>query len=223
MARVNTPSSSTVFLNIYNTLYRTFGPQHWWPGDSPFEIMVGAILAQNTNWRNASSAIERIRRARLLHPKKLLENRRRIPQLIKPSGFYRVKSQYLQHFLRYFMDTYGGSVKRMSAQKTGVLRKELLTIKGIGPETADSILLYALGKRIFVVDTYTRRILSRHHMIDTHDSYDRIQDTIQHNLPTRKRLFNEFHALLVRTGKEYCKKNDPLCSVCPLGTMLPRS
>lgn len=223
MMRLNTDSSSTIFLNIYNTLYRTFGPQHWWPGDSPFEIMIGAILVQNTNWKNVHLAIERLRRASLLHPRKLLQNHRRIPQLIRPSGFYRVKSRYLRYFLRYYITTYSGSVKKMSAQRTGILRKELLAIKGIGPETADSILLYALGKRTFIVDAYTRRILSRHKIIDTQDPYERIQDTIEKNLPASRKLFNEFHALLVRTAKEYCKKSDPLCSACPLGTMLPRA
>jgi endonuclease-3 related protein len=218
---VNTASSSTIFLKIYNTLYKTFGPQHWWPGDTPFEIMVGAILTQNTNWRNVSSVIERIRNAHLLHPKKLLANIRKIPQLIKPSGFYRLKSQYLRAFLHYYVDTYAGRARKMSAEKTNVLRKELLAIKGIGPETADSILLYALGKRVFVIDAYTRRILSRHNIIDIHDSYDNIQKIIQQNLPPSTKLYNEFHALLVRTGKEYCKKNDPLCSACPLGTILP--
>jgi endonuclease-3 related protein len=186
--------------------------------------MVGAILTQNTNWRNVSTAIERIRKARLLHPKKLLLNYRKIPKLIRPSGFYRTKSRYLCAFLRYYVDTYDGRAKRMSTAQTHVLRKELLAIKGIGPETADSILLYALGKRIFIVDAYTRRILSRHNMIDDiHDPYDKIQQSMQKNLPVNTRLYNEFHALLVRTGKEYCRKHDPLCSACPLGTMLPRA
>jgi endonuclease-3 related protein len=121
------------------------------------------------------------------------------------------------------MTTYAGSVKKMSAQKTGILRKELLAVNGIGPETADSILLYALGKRTFVVDAYTRRIFSRHNLIDTRDPYEMIQDTIEKNLPASRKLYNEFHALLVRTAKEYCKKSDPLCGACPLGTMLPRA
>ena len=221
---MNTNSSNTKLLKIYNTLYKAFGPQHWWPGETPFEIMVGAILTQNTNWRNVSTAIERIREAHLLHPKKLLENHRRIPTLIRSSGFYHTKSRYLRAFLRYYVDNYAGRAKRMAATETRMLRKELLAIKGIGPETADSILLYALGKRVFVVDAYTRRILSRHNIIsDIHGSYDEIQKDIQLDLPSSTRLYNEFHALLVKTGKEYCKKNDPLCSACPLGTMLPRA
>ena len=186
--------------------------------------MVGAILTQNTNWRNVSTAIANIRKARLLNPKKLLQNQRRIPRLIRPSGFYRTKSRYLRTFLHYYIETYDGRAKRMSVAKTHVLRKELLAIKGIGPETADSILLYALDKRVFVVDAYTRRIFSRHNIIkNIHGSYDGIQKAIQQSLPASTRLYNEFHALLVRAGKEYCKKHDPLCSACPLGTMLPRA
>lgn len=220
MARVNTTSSNTIFLKIYKTLYNSFGPQHWWPGDTPFEIMVGAILTQNTNWSNVKTAIEKIKKANLMHPKKLLAGKRKIPQLIKSSGFYRMKSKCLCAFLKYYVDDYNGSAKKLSAKKTNILRKELLAIRGIGLETADSILLYALGKRIFVVDTYTRRIFSRHKII-THDQpYDVIRETIEQNLPPSTKLYNEFHALLVKTGKEYCRKNDPLCDTCPLGTML---
>ena len=186
--------------------------------------MIGAILTQNTNWQNVTRAIDRIRNAHLLDPTRLLKNHRKIPQLIRPSGFYRTKSRYLLYFLRFYVDKYAGRAKQMAAIKTRVLRKELLAIKGIGPETADSILLYALGKRVFVVDAYTRRIFLRHKMIDNiHDPYDKIQKHVQQNLPASTRLYNEFHALLVRTGKEYCRKHDPLCSACPLGTMLPRA
>jgi len=158
-----------------------------------------------------------------MHPKKLLACHRKIPQLIKSSGFYRMKSKYLRAFLRYYVDDYNGSAEKLSAKKTHVLRKELMAIPGIGPETADSILLYALGKRIFVVDTYTRRIFSRHKIIAHDQPYDTVQETIEQNLPSNTRLYNEFHALLVKTGKEYCRKNDPLCNTCPLGTMLSRN
>jgi endonuclease-3 related protein len=221
MARVNTSSSNTIFLKIYKTLYSSLGPQHWWPGETPFEIMVGAILTQNTNWNNVSTAIEKIKKADLMHPKKLLAGKRKIPQLIKPSGFYRMKAKYLHAFLRYYIDDYNGSIEKLSAKETHVLRKELMSIPGIGPETADSILLYALGKRIFVVDAYTRRIFSRHKIIVYDQPYDTVQETIERNLPSSTKLYNEFHALLVKTGKEYCKRNDPLCNTCPLGTMLP--
>jgi len=184
--------------------------------------MIGAILTQNTSWRNVSTAIDRIRTANLLHPKKMHANQRRIPALIKTSGFYRTKSRYVQAFLDYYVSKYDGNIKRMRAKRTQVLRKELLAIPGIGPETADAILLYALKRRTFVVDKYTRRILSRHSIIGFDQRYEVIQRTIEQNLPASVKIFNEYHALLVMTGKKYCRKHEPLCSDCPLGTMLPR-
>jgi endonuclease-3 related protein len=185
--------------------------------------MVGAILAQNTNWHNVSTAIERIKRAGLMDPKKLHAQHRRIPGLIRTSGFYRSKSKCLRAFLRYYVADYGGRVAAFSNKQTQTIRKELLSIFGIGPETADSILLYALGRRVFVIDTYTRRILSRHGIIEYDLPYDALQQRIQKNLPASVKLYNEYHALLVKTGKEYCKKNEPLCSTCPLGAMLARA
>jgi endonuclease-3 related protein len=185
--------------------------------------MVGAILTQNTNWHNVSIAIDRIKNAGLMHPKRMLAHHRRIPALIKPAGFYRAKSRYLLAFVKYYIEYYDGNIEKISSRKMNILRKELLALPGIGYETADSILLYALGKRIFVVDAYTRRVLSRHRLIDRDASYENIRNTIQQDLPSRKRLFNEYHALLVRVGKTYCRKNDPLCNACPLGAMLPRS
>lgn len=185
--------------------------------------MVGAILTQNTNWQNVSTAIEKIRGANLMDPRKLSTNYRRIPQLIKTSGFYRTKSRYLRAFLQYYITKYRGSADKMSRKRMRVLRAELLAIQGIGSETADAILLYALNKRIFVVDNYTRRIFSRHNLIDDKASYDSIQKTIEHNLPASTNLYNEYHALLVKIGKKYCRKNEPLCSTCPLGALLPRN
>ena len=184
--------------------------------------MIGAILTQNTSWRNVSTAIDKIKTANLLHPKKMLANQRRIPALIKTSGFYRTKSRYLQAFLDYYVNKYSGSIKGMRTKRTHVLRKELLALPGIGPETADAILLYALNRRTFVVDKYTRRIFSRHDIIGFDLPYDVIQRNIEQNLPASAKIFNEYHALLVMTGKKYCRKHEPLCSACPLGTMLPR-
>jgi endonuclease-3 related protein len=223
MPQANTNLSNTAFLKIYKTLYKTFGPQYWWPGETPFEIIVGAILTQNTNWYNASRAIENIKIAGLLDPKKLLKERRKIPHLIKTSGFYRMKSRYLCAFLEHFVTNYDGRVEKMAEMETRALRRELLSIQGIGPETADAILLYALGKRIFVVDGYTRRIFSRHGMVEPDVSYGTLQDKIENNLPKNTRIYNEFHALLVRAGKEYCRKNEPLCTTCPLGELLSRA
>ena len=185
--------------------------------------MVGAILTQNTNWRNVSMAIEKIKGAKLLDPKKMLNRHRKIPQLIKTSGFYRMKAKYLRAFVQYYVSNYGGDPQMMRKKKTQILRKELLALPGIGPETADSILLYGLGKRIFVVDAYTRRILSRHGIAEYDMSYDELQSMIEQALPSSTRLFNEYHALFVLVGKKYCRKNEPLCNTCPLGTMLPRA
>jgi len=203
-------------LTIYKTLYNSFGPQDWWPGDSPFEIIIGAILTQNTNWRNVSKAINNIKRARLLEPKKLLKHKRVIPRLIRPSGFYKLKSQRLIGFLNYYIKNYQGSVEEMDRQKTEILRKELLQISGIGNETADAILLYALSRPVFVVDTYTRRIFSRHKIFNYHVPYDEIRYFFEINLPNDVQLYNEYHALLVKLGKEYCKITKPLCNTCPI-------
>lgn len=205
-----------LLLDIYHCLFEKFGPQQWWPGDSPFEIMVGAILTQNTNWQNVEKAIYNLKREDLLYPKVLLKNRNRIPELIKPSGFYRLKSRRLFAFLQWFVSNYNGEIGNFEDKDTDLIRKELLTIPGIGPETADSILLYALGRPVFVVDAYTRRMLSRHSLIEDDADYDEIKKLFEDNLFKDTRLYNEYHALIVRLGKQYCKKNDPLCNICPL-------
>jgi endonuclease-3 related protein len=214
--KLRTKKDSKLLLSIYKILYNSFGPQNWWPGDSPFEIMIGAILTQNTNWRNVSKAINNIKRAQLLEPKKLLKQRRMIPGLIRPSGFYKLKSQRLIGFLNYYMKNYQGSVEEMDRQKTGILRKELLQISGIGNETADAILLYALSRPVFVIDAYTRRIFSRHNLFAYHLPYDEIRYFFELYLPQDVQLYNEYHALLVKLGKNYCKKTKPLCDTCPL-------
>ncbi|MGQ9534723.1 MAG: endonuclease III domain-containing protein [bacterium] len=202
--------------DIYDCLFKKFGPQQWWPGDSPFEVMVGAILTQNTNWQNVEKAINNIKREKLLNPKALLKNRNRITALIKPSGFYRLKTRRLLAFLEWFVNDYDGELENFEGKDTNSIRKELLAIPGIGPETADSILLYALGRPVFVVDTYTRRILSRHNLIEEDDDYDEIKKLFEDSLFKDTQLYNEYHALIVRLGKQYCKKNDPLCNICPL-------
>ncbi|MEO0156982.1 MAG: endonuclease III domain-containing protein [candidate division WOR-3 bacterium] len=212
-----------ILIKIYECLFNTFGPQHWWPGDTPFEVMVGAILTQNTNWQNVEKAINNIKRANLLHPHKLLENREKIPQLIRPSGFYKLKSKRLISFLKYFVERYNGEVKNFNKKETNYLRNELLSVPGIGPETADSILLYALERPVFVIDAYTRRMLTRHNLISQNADYGEIQRFFENNLPRDIRLYNEYHALIVRLGKEYCKKNEPLCDTCPIYTIFVHS
>ena len=203
---------------MYRTLYRSFGPQRWWPADSPFEVMVGAILTQNTSWSNVEKAIARLKRDRALAPEALLRMRpARLASLIRPAGYYNIKTARLKNFLRYFRSAYGLSVPRMARTPAPVLREELLAVSGIGPETADSMLLYALRRPVFVVDAYTIRIASRHRLIPESAGYDQAQRLFEKSLPRDARLFNEFHALLVRLGKEYCLKNNPRCRECPLG------
>ena len=207
---------STQLRKIYTTLFKEFGPQHWWPGETSFEVMVGAILTQNTNWSNVEKAITNIKNAGLLDPKKLLKlPDQRLASLIRPAGYFNIKAKRLKNFLRYFVDKYGGSVASMKKVSLGRLRTELLEVNGIGQETADSILLYALDKPIFVCDAYTYRILTRHGLVDKNAVYNDLQEPFMDSLKHDAKFFNEFHALIVRVGKEYCKPV-PRCSECPL-------
>lgn len=203
-------------LRAYELLFARFGPQHWWPGDTPFEIMVGAILTQNTNWRNVSRALDNIKEKKLLEPKRLYKHRRMIPSLIRPSGFYRLKSKRLTAFLAYYIEQYDADINAIKHAPTARLREELLNIPGIGQETADSILLYAVKRPVFVVDAYTRRIFSRHGLFDRSAGYEEIRFLFERHVPRRLKLYNEYHALIVRCAKELCKKHDPRCPDCPL-------
>jgi endonuclease-3 related protein len=202
---------------IYKKLYAYFGPQHWWPARTPFEVIVGAILTQNTNWQNVSLAINNLRNAGVLNPVKLYRlPEKKLAQLIRPSGYYNIKAKRIKHFLKFFFKNYQGNTKKMFKTGPKELREEILGVKGIGPETADSILLYAGALPIFVVDAYTKRILSRHGIISEDAHYQQVQNLFMRRLKSNARLFNEFHALLVKLGKEYCRKNIPRCRLCPL-------
>ena len=197
-------------------MYNHFGPLHWWPGETPFEIMVGAILTQNTSWVNVERAIENLKKEGLLDPYKMFElPDERMKELIKPSGFFNVKTKRLKAFLEFFIREYNGDVEEMKKEDLSTLRKKLLSVNGIGKETADSILLYALDKPIFVVDAYTRRIFSRHGFVPQDIEYDDLQRFFMKNLPQDVSLYNEYHAQIVLTGKNYCRKT-PLCEKCPL-------
>ena len=207
---------------IYDKLYAFYGPQHWWPGDSPFEVAVGAILTQNTNWSNVEKAIANLKAARVLTARAL----HRVPAaelalLIRPSGYFNIKTGRLKAFLAFILTVYSGSMKRMGKSDTASLRQELLNVNGIGPETADSILLYALDKPVFVIDAYTKRVMSRHGILDHGASYDEYQRMFHELLVNNIRLFNEYHALLVMIGKDYCKPK-PLCENCPLTPPIAR-
>ncbi len=216
----NSPSSQETLEKIYKRLFAHFGPQHWWPGETSFEIAVGAILAQNTSWNNASRAIENLKKARLLNPKSLRQLPiKKLAQGIRSSGYFNQKARKLKMFLQYLQSRYGGRMGNMQKAALPKLREELLKINGIGPETADSILLYALHKPIFVVDAYTKRVLARHSLISWNASYDEIQGFFLGNLPKSVRFFNEYHALIVALGKKLCHKTYPKCNLCPLASI----
>ena len=201
---------------IYNRLYEHFGPQHWWPGQTPLEIMIGAVLTQNTNWKNVEKAISNLKQASLLNAEALYRtDLEQLAGLIRPAGYFNVKAKRLQALIQWFWEQYGGDPQRLMELPIDTLREQLLAIKGIGHETADSILLYALQKPVFVVDTYTARILARHFLTTPPTDYAQIQALFENALPTDQAYFNEFHALLVCCGKDFCKPR-PLCPGCPL-------
>lgn len=204
---------------IYRRLHRRFGPQKWWPGETPFEVAVGAILTQNTSWVNASRAVQALKRRGLLNPRGIDRlPRPRLARLIRSSGYFNQKADRLQRFVRYLLRRYQGRMSRMRGVALQQIRSELLALSGIGPETADSILLYALQKPVFVVDAYTRRVLARHSLIPREASYDQIQALFMKGQGRRGGsvpYFNEYHALLVQLGKSLCRPH-PLCSACPL-------
>jgi endonuclease-3 related protein len=209
-------------LPAYERLFNAFGPQHWWPGDSPFEIMVGAVLVQNTAWRNVERAIENLRDAGVMSPAAMNElSPESLAELIRPAGYYQVKARRLRNLLRFVVEEHGGSLDSMFSTSADVLREQLLAIHGIGPETADAILLYAGGLPSFVVDAYTHRILARHGWIGYDAGYHEIKDQFESSLPADAALYNEYHALLVRAGKDFCKRTRPRCESCPLAEMLP--
>jgi endonuclease-3 related protein len=208
--------------NYYDALFQEHGPQRWWPGRTRFEVIVGAILTQNTSWSNVKRAIAALRQNRLLTPSAI----ERVPQgklarLIRSSGYFRQKAHKLKEFVRFLRKNYSGSLTKMFGVPTPVLREQLLSVHGIGPETADSILLYAGAHPVFVVDAYTRRVLERHQLVHARSTYEEIRNLFEQSLPSSAPLFNEYHALIVHTGKHYCKTRAPLCSSCPLHSFLP--
>jgi endonuclease III related protein len=207
---------------IYSVLLKHFGHRGWWPADSPFEIIIGAILTQNTNWKNVEKAIANLKSAHALSYKKI----HAMPQpelaaLIRPSGYYNQKSLKLKAFTTFLEQTFQGSIARMFRAPTQLLREQLLSIKGIGPETADSILLYAGEKPVFVVDLYTYRLVTRHGWLPEKTDYQEMQYFFQDRLPVDVNLYNDFHAQIVAVGNHYCKRT-PQCEQCPLQKFLPK-
>jgi endonuclease-3 related protein len=220
---------------VYAALQKHFGHQKWWPGETPFEVMVGAILTQNTAWTNVEKAILNLKRSKVLTPRAMYKIRQQaLARLIRPAGYFNVKSLRLKNFTKYLVDQYGGNIGKMRKQNGTVLRKELLEVNGIGPETADSILLYALNKPFFVIDAYTKRIFSRHrilirckhHKNPAHSmrllsaTYEDWQKLFMAYLPQNRFLYNDFHAQIVAAAKIYCKSRVGLCLKCPLKAFL---
>lgn len=222
-ARTTPPlAPSGELLRYYDAMSSALGPMHWWPAETPFEVIVGAILTQSTAWANVERAIANLRKARLLTPSAMLRVRTsQLATLVRPSGYFRQKAKKLNAFLRFLQTRYGGSLRRMFQTPTLQLREELLSVHGIGPETADSILLYAGNHPVFVVDAYTHRILGRHGLTDGEPEYETVRAFIESSIPREPRLFNEFHALIVNTGKNWCRKSAPRCETCPLRSLLP--
>jgi len=201
---------------FYDAMYEALGPQHWWPGDTPTEVIIGAILTQNTAWRNVERAIDNLKRAGALDWKRLHQMPfDELAELIRPAGTFNVKARRLKSFIEWFHDRFGLDLERMFCVSLSSLREELLEVRGIGRETADAILLYAGRMPSFVVDAYTARILYRHHLIDSSADYDEIKELFESNLPADVKLFNEYHALLVSVGKHHCRPK-ARCEGCPL-------
>ena len=208
-------------LDYYRDLHSRYGPQDWWPGESPFEVAVGAILVQGTKWRNVEKAIATLKTYGLLDPVRILEtDDETLGLAIRPSGTFRVKARRLRTFVRWFVDR-GGDVDRIRELGLSRLREELLEIRGIGRETADAILLYAFGLPSFVIDRYTWRILTRHEMAPEDVTYEEMKEMFEGSLGRDRELYNEFHALIVRVGIEHCRSKAK-CAGCPLEKRLPR-
>ena len=204
------------FLRIFDLLLQRYGPLHWWPADTPLEVCVGAILTQNTSWGNVEKAIANLKGEGLLTLPALRDvSQDRLATVIRPAGFFNVKSLRLKAFINWLYDCYGGDLDLMFSDDVQELRGALLEVKGVGRETADSILLYAARKPTFVVDAYTKRLFSRLGLLPENSGYEEFRAMFMENLPADETLFNEYHALIVQHGKEHCRKR-PRCKGCAL-------
>lgn len=207
---------SETLMEMFGALHAGFGPQHWWPGESSTEIVIGAILTQNTNWKNVEKAIENLKAADMvawssLHRVSTLK----LAELIRPAGYFNVKAQRLKNFVNWLFEKNGGDFELLRHESPETLRAELLSVNGIGPETADSIMLYALDIPTFVIDAYTARLMDRHFLAEPGADYEDLKAIFESNLPRETQLFNEYHALIVAVGKRNCKKRSE-CSGCTL-------
>ncbi len=212
----------SIFIEIYDSLLQRYGRQHWWPADSALEMIVGAVLTQNTSWRNVELAIAEMKNTGVLDYESLLNlEMDYLATLIRSTGYYNRKAVRLKNLLLMIAEEYDGSLDALLNDETQVAREKLLWVNGVGPETADAILLYGGEHPVFVVDVYTHRIFSRHNLLLEECSYEEIQERFHDNLPADSSLFNEYHALIVAVAKEFCKKRQPLCENCPLKGYLP--
>ncbi|MGD9033567.1 MAG: endonuclease III domain-containing protein [Desulfobacteraceae bacterium] len=216
-------STSQRLIEMFERLLDHFGAQRWWPAKTELEMMVGAVLTQNTNWKNVEKAINNLKKANLLSLHKLSTlSISEVAEVIRPAGYFNIKAKRLKNLMDFIVEHYQADLSMFLEGETQTLREGLLSVKGIGPETADSILLYAVRRPVFVVDGYTHRVMKRHGMTDEQTSYHELQALFMDHLPEDSALFNEFHALLVRTAKEFCRKK-PLCHICPLKEWGPTS
>jgi endonuclease-3 related protein len=207
---------TTSLMGIYRRLLAEYGPQHWWPAETPFEVIIGAILTQSTAWTNVEKAIRNLKAAGALTPSALrCLSRDELAQLIRPCGYYNTKAVKLKAFVSWLGESYGDSLERLFADDIRPLREKLLAVHGIGEETADSIILYAAGKPVFVIDAYTKGIIGRIGLMPSDAGYTAYQAFFMLALPADTQLFNEYHALLVCLGKNVCRKR-PLCAGCCL-------
>lgn len=226
-SNTHNPSRAKALQRAYRLMLAHFGHLHWWPGETPFEVCVGAILTQNTSWSNVERAIANLKAGRVLEPAKLLAlDESKLAALIRPAGYFNVKARRLRSFLRVLVEEFGGDLKRLFAGETAAVRERLLAIHGVGPETADSMLLYAGGHHQFVIDAYTKRIFQRHGWCADDACYEDLQQSCERALdekPLCARLdyWQDFHAQLVMVGKDFCRPRQPRCAECPLRPLLP--
>jgi len=213
----------TSLLAIYQLLYERYGPQHWWPAETPLEMIIGAILTQSAAWTNVEKAIHNLKASSSLSIEGLRSlSQDELARLIYPSGYYNVKARKVKAFVEWLADRYSGDLDRMFALDIAKLRQELLSVHGVGEETADSVILYAAHKSIFVIDAYTRRLITRLGLAPQKETYAAFQTLFMDNLPHDEALFNEYHALLVQHGKTVCRQA-PLCTGCCLNHLCSTS